>query len=162
MKKNKKIILGLLIGIPLFLGTISAFQPSQSQVLSAANSHTPKTTITSVQTNTVPTLKLTVAPTLTPRPTVTPLPTAKPTIYIVPTKPYVAPTTPPATTQSISGLSNNNYYQNVNGNEVHAPAHSTDNSVPAGATAKCGDGTYSFSQHHSGTCSHHGGVAEWL
>lgn len=33
---------------------------------------------------------------------------------------------------------------------------------PAGATAKCKDGTYSFSQHHSGTCSHHDGVAEWL
>ena len=33
---------------------------------------------------------------------------------------------------------------------------------PPGATAKCRDGTYSFSQHHSGTCSHHGGVAAWL
>jgi hypothetical protein len=34
--------------------------------------------------------------------------------------------------------------------------------APAGATAQCRDGTYSFSQHHSGTCSHHGGVARWL
>src|SRR5439155_18767336 len=33
---------------------------------------------------------------------------------------------------------------------------------PPGATARCVDGTYSFSQHHSGTCSHHGGVAVWL
>nr|WP_273944661.1 DUF3761 domain-containing protein [Kutzneria chonburiensis] len=33
---------------------------------------------------------------------------------------------------------------------------------PAGATAKCKDGTYSFSQHRSGTCSGHGGVAVWL
>jgi hypothetical protein len=33
---------------------------------------------------------------------------------------------------------------------------------PPGATAVCRDGTYSFSQHHSGTCSHHGGVAQWL
>ena len=33
---------------------------------------------------------------------------------------------------------------------------------PAGATARCSDGTYSFSQHHSGTCSYHGGVAAWL
>ena len=33
---------------------------------------------------------------------------------------------------------------------------------PPGATAKCRDGTYSFSQHRSGTCSHHGGVARWL
>jgi hypothetical protein len=33
---------------------------------------------------------------------------------------------------------------------------------PAGATALCNDGTYSFSQTRSGTCSHHGGVATWL
>jgi hypothetical protein len=33
---------------------------------------------------------------------------------------------------------------------------------PRGATARCRDGTYSFSRHHSGTCSHHGGVAMWL
>jgi len=32
---------------------------------------------------------------------------------------------------------------------------------PATATAKCRDGTYSESQQHSGSCSHHGGVAEW-
>jgi Protein of unknown function (DUF3761) len=30
------------------------------------------------------------------------------------------------------------------------------------ATAKCKDGSMSFSKHHSGTCSHHGGVAQWL
>ena len=33
---------------------------------------------------------------------------------------------------------------------------------PLGATAKCRDGTYSHSRHHSGTCSYHGGVATWL
>src|SRR5436309_4659903 len=35
-------------------------------------------------------------------------------------------------------------------------------SAPPGATALCRDGTYSYSQHRSGTCSHHGGVARWL
>jgi Protein of unknown function (DUF3761) len=37
--------------------------------------------------------------------------------------------------------------------------------APAGATgptARCRDGTLSYSQHHSGTCSYHGGVAVWL
>src|SRR4051794_2920632 len=34
--------------------------------------------------------------------------------------------------------------------------------APPGATARCNDGTYSFSATHSGTCSHHGGVAQWL
>jgi Protein of unknown function (DUF3761) len=43
-----------------------------------------------------------------------------------------------------------------------APAATAGNTDPTGATAKCKDGTYSKSQHHSGTCSSHGGVAEWL
>jgi hypothetical protein len=34
--------------------------------------------------------------------------------------------------------------------------------APSGATALCRDGTYSYSKHHSGTCSHHGGVKRWL
>jgi len=32
----------------------------------------------------------------------------------------------------------------------------------ANATARCNDGELSYSAHHSGTCSDHGGVAEWL
>ena len=32
---------------------------------------------------------------------------------------------------------------------------------PNGATAKCRDNTYSKSAHRSGTCSRHGGVAQW-
>lgn len=57
-------------------------------------------------------------------------------------------------------LSNDNTYINSEGNEVHSPAYAP--SVPAGASALCGDGTYSFSQNRRGTCSRHGGVAEWL
>ena len=53
-------------------------------------------------------------------------------------------------------------YTNKSGQEVHRPAHSKTGAVPDGATAKCRDGTYSFSTHHSGTCSRHGGVAAWL
>lgn len=29
-------------------------------------------------------------------------------------------------------------------------------------TARCSDGSISFSEHRCGTCSHHGGVAEFL
>jgi Protein of unknown function (DUF3761) len=43
-----------------------------------------------------------------------------------------------------------------------ASSSSGGSGAPAGATAKCNDGTYSFSQHRRGTCSHHGGVAVWL
>lgn len=32
---------------------------------------------------------------------------------------------------------------------------------PTGATARCRDGTLSYSANRRGTCSHHGGVAEW-
>ena len=58
-------------------------------------------------------------------------------------------------------LSNDRHYTNSDGQQVHSPAYSS-GGAPAGATALCGDGTYSFSQHRSGTCSHHGGVAKWL
>src|SRR5689334_5614147 len=61
-----------------------------------------------------------------------------------------------------SDLSNDRHYTNSAGHEVHSPAYDTDGDIPAGATARCGDGTYSFSESHRGTCSHHGGVSEWL
>ena len=61
-----------------------------------------------------------------------------------------------------SGLVEHKHYVNSSGKAVHSPAHSVSGAVPAGATAKCGDGSYSFSQHHQGTCSHHGGVGQWL
>ena len=54
----------------------------------------------------------------------------------------------------------NGTYVNSAGNTVCSPY--TSSSAPAGATAQCGDGTYSFSQSRSGTCSHHSGVSVWL
>jgi hypothetical protein len=59
-------------------------------------------------------------------------------------------------------LSNSNHYVNSNGDLVHSPAYSEEGSIPAGATAQCADGTYSFSEHRQGTCSRHEGVSEWL
>jgi hypothetical protein len=52
------------------------------------------------------------------------------------------------------------YYENVSGRCLHSPVRS--DHPPRGATAQCWDGTYSFSEHHRGTCSHHGGVRQWL
>jgi len=60
-------------------------------------------------------------------------------------------------TQNVCGIDR---YRNVSGNCIHRPVRS--NTIPLGATARCGDGTYSFSQHRRGTCSYHGGVAQWL
>jgi hypothetical protein len=55
----------------------------------------------------------------------------------------------------------NGTYVNSAGNTVCKPEKSS-SGAPAGATARCEDGTYSFSESRSGTCSSHGGVAEWL
>jgi energy-converting hydrogenase Eha subunit F len=57
-------------------------------------------------------------------------------------------------------VKNNGTYINAYGNMVLRPYKAP--AVPAGASAKCWDGTFSFSQTRRGTCSHHGGVAEWL
>jgi hypothetical protein len=57
--------------------------------------------------------------------------------------------------------SSEDYYTNSDGIRVHRPVRN-DSGPPAGATAQCRDGSYSFSLHRSGTCSHHGGVAKWL
>lgn len=51
------------------------------------------------------------------------------------------------------------YYTNVSGHRVHRPEFSA--KAPPGATARCVDGSWSFSEHRRGTCSHHGGVAGW-
>jgi hypothetical protein len=53
-------------------------------------------------------------------------------------------------------------YRNVDGVAVHAPAHTDTGARPAGASAQCRDGSDSFSLHHRGTRSPHGGVAQWL
>jgi hypothetical protein len=64
------------------------------------------------------------------------------------------------TTSHSTASCRTDYYRNSSGNCVHRPTKAP--AAPSGATAKCDDGTYSFSQHRQGTCSHHGGVAEWL
>ena len=53
-------------------------------------------------------------------------------------------------------------YVNSRGEWVPSPTRTPNDSAPVGASAHCRDGTYSFSRSRRGTCSHHGGVAEWL
>ncbi|AHH17370.1 hypothetical protein DUF 3761 [Nocardia nova SH22a] len=48
-------------------------------------------------------------------------------------------------------------YENVDHACVPSPGQNSD-----GATAQCRDGSYSYSQHRRGTCSHHGGVERWF
>jgi hypothetical protein len=77
-------------------------------------------------------------------------------------KPTQSPTptsTVPATTHGACAA---DYYRNSDGVCVHRPAKTQNGGVPAGSTARCRDGSYSFSQSRRETCSHHGRVAKWL
>jgi Protein of unknown function (DUF3761) len=53
-------------------------------------------------------------------------------------------------------------YINSRGEWIPSPTQTIDGTAPDGATARCRDGSYSFSQSRRGTCSWHGGVDEWL
>ena len=76
----------------------------------------------------------------------------KPPVAIIKTKAVEGTVTEP--------LEDVDYYTNVDGDTIQSPTYYS--SEPQGATALCRDGTYSFSAHRSGTCSHHGGVESWL
>lgn len=67
--------------------------------------------------------------------------------------------TPTETPRTTSTPASGRSYVNVDGIRVQSPTFS--DTKPAGASARCRDGSYSFSLHRRGTCSHHGGVAEW-
>lgn len=86
-------------------------------------------------------------------------PQAQPQASPTPVSQATQKATAPATA---SGHCAASYYRNVNGVCVHRPVKTQNSAVPSGATAQCRDGSYSFSQHRRGTCSHHGGVAKWL
>lgn len=64
---------------------------------------------------------------------------------------YVAPA--PTYTSCQNGT-----YVNSAGQTVCRPSATN----TGGATAICRDGSYSYSRSRRGTCSHHGGVAQWL
>jgi hypothetical protein len=75
--------------------------------------------------------------------------------------PRIAAVAPPAAGSAQQSSScDADYYRNSDGKCVHRPQQAA--AAPAGATARCSDGEYSFSQHRRGTCSGHGGVAQWL
>jgi endonuclease YncB( thermonuclease family) len=74
-----------------------------------------------------------------------------------------------ATTESYDYRSNSPSYETKRTDNYSAPSPSAAvsrerqvDTAPAGASALCADGTYSYSANRRGTCSHHGGVARWL
>jgi hypothetical protein len=61
---------------------------------------------------------------------------------------------------SYGQVGSSQYYTARSGHRVHRPVQAA--RAPAGASAQCRDGSWSFSESHRGTCSWHGGVARWL
>lgn len=76
-------------------------------------------------------------------------PTAVPTNTAV--TPFILPTKVPTKTPSYDLY----YYPSLD-------YEADDYSDPGLPSAICRDGTLSYSAHRRGTCSHHGGVAQWL
>lgn len=95
-----------------------------------------------------------ISPTDAPVENLTPSPTVKPAAKIIPI-PTIVPTSIPIQIDAPCGT-----YINSAGQTITSPCNYP--RTPSGASAICGDGTYSFSQSRRGTCSHHGGVAQWL
>lgn len=133
------------------------------------------TTITTTTTTSVPPARLTtttpppppITTTLEPTLTLAPMtPTEVAIAPFVPAPAVPAYTPPPAPSRGTTGGNSGGGgdcaggYINTAGNCIPSPRQAP--SAPAGATAKCSDGTYSFSQSRRGTCSGHGGVASWL
>jgi hypothetical protein len=54
---------------------------------------------------------------------------------------------------------NHSYYVNSSGHVIHSPSCGAKNEGVR--HAQCRDGSVSYSEHHRGTCSHHGGVSNW-
>ena len=108
---------------------------------SSAASPAPRPTVTVTKTA-APAPTVTVTKTAAPAPTVTVTKTAKPAST--------------ATHKSIAGSVGSSSGGSSSGGSSNSGG---DTSHPAGVTALCNDGTYSYAAHHQGACSHHGGVA---
>ena len=132
-------------GNPKVTGSLTTAAPSAAATTAAAPVAAAVTTAPVPQATTAAPVAP-VAPATTPAYTPPPAPV------------YTPPPAPAATLPPVPA--GDGTYTNVDGNTIPDPVSAA--APPAGATAQCNDGTYSFSQHHSGTCSSHGGVARWL
>jgi xanthosine utilization system XapX-like protein len=138
--------LGLSSTVGAIVNSISTATITPTLTLVPTNTNTPTLTLTPTVTNTptitkTPTVTNKPTETITPTITSTPTDTSTPTITFTPSR---TPTLKPTIT-----------YTPI----PYTPPART---YPLGATAICNDGTYSYSQHRSGTCSRHGGVKQWL
>ncbi len=76
--------------------------------------------------------------------------------------PTSLPAAPAAPMAAKSAASTTNLQPVGNAAATAAKAPDAGDTVRANATAKCKDGSFSMSKQHSGSCSRHGGVAQFL
>jgi len=148
-KKTSCLTIGL--GVLAVIAGIAVCGSLLSQVSGGGNS-------TSTPTNRMQAQVLNSTSKQIPTLTKTSLQTLKPTITSTPYPPGFRPTdTRWPTATEVNVISAN---QPISGGGGSTPV-GVDPNNPTGATALCRDGTLSYSQHHSGTCSNHDGVAVW-
>lgn len=158
-----------LVGLVLVCGACAATKPATVSNGPGTTQGSPRTELPPATAE--PTTSTSAAPTTEPSTTTTttaaPPPTTAPPAPVTTAAPATtaAPITAaaPVTTAAPKAPLNcpNGTYVNSDGVTVCSPYQSP-SGPPAGATAKCNDGTYSFSKHRQGTCSGHGGVASWI
>lgn len=139
--QRKKIGLIGLAGVTGLCGLLTMVN-----ILIAVFTPTPAPTPTLTVTSTA-TITPTLSPTLTSTITFTPTRTLTPTITA--TRPTATSTIRPTDTRMPTATEG-------------IPLSDNDKQYPQGATAKCKDGTYSYSQKRSGTCAGHKGVDFWI
>lgn len=66
--------------------------------------------------------------------------------------------TPAAASTNKSAMSASSAGKPASAKATMAPSANS----PQGATARCKDGSYSHAANHTGACSNHGGVANWI
>ena len=94
-------------------------------------------------------------PTITPSPTFTLTPSSTPTVT-----PSVTPTFTATFTQTATATTT--FTPTSTAVAFIIPWTGPTYDPHQNATALCNDGTYSYSQHRSGTCAHHDGVKRWI
>jgi uncharacterized protein DUF3761 len=101
------------------------------------------------------------APSPTAAPSTSPATPTTPSATRAPTHKPVAHHT--ATSRGTTSGGSGSSGSSTSGGSGGSTTHRTEAPVApgGGATAQCNDGTLSYSRHHQGTCSHHGGVAVW-
>ncbi len=96
------------------------------------------------------------APAATPAPAPAPAPPPATPAARPPAAPAAAPAPTPSTDRTRAATTSSSASNATGG------SGKPEDNDPTGAVAKCKDGMYSHSAHRSGSCSGHGGVAQWL